>query len=131
MKRIPLTLAAGFAALSIAPALHAMPCEIEYPTSTVVEDQLTIDPPTANEAFELQNAGRFGDAVTAWSAIVNAEPKNDLAIFNLGYCLHMEGRLEEAIEYHARAAESDRFRGIALYNLGCAHALMGNTDTSF
>ena len=62
-------LAAGFAAISFAPALHAAPCEINEPTVSIV-DELVVEPPTVEEAYRMQQSGRYGDAVEAWSAIV-------------------------------------------------------------
>lgn len=90
-----------------------------------------VEPPTVDEAAALQRGGDFEGAATAWGAIVEAEPDNAIAWFNLGYSLHVAGRLEKAKEVHKKAATFDRFKGIALYNLGCAHALLGESDEAF
>lgn len=86
------------------------------------------DGPTIQEAQELQRAERWEEAAAAWGAVVEREPMNGQAVFNLGYCLHVAGRLDEALKVHKRAAGFDEYRGIALYNAGCAHALMGDAD---
>lgn len=88
-------------------------------------------PPSARDARSMQDAGRFEEAAEAWAAIVEAEPDNGNAWFNLGYCLHGAGHLDAAIEVHRKAATYDDYAGIALYNLGCAYALQGKPDEAF
>jgi Flp pilus assembly protein TadD len=51
--------------------------------------------------------------------------------FRLGYALHMTGDLDRALEAHTKATEYAQFRPIALYNVGCAHALQGHKDKAF
>ena len=51
-----------------------------------------------------------------------------MAWFRLGYSLHALGRLDAAITAHRKAAEFANIRPVALYNLGCAHALNKNKD---
>ncbi len=92
---------------------------------------LVVEPPTVEEAAAIQQSGDFEAASAAWSAIVEAEPDNGVAWFNLGFALHAAGHLEKAKGVHRKAASFDRFRGIALYNLGCAHALLGEHDAAF
>ena len=52
-------------------------------------------------------------------------------VFQHAYDLHMEGKLDEAIEAHKAAAKFDSYKGIATYNLGCAWALKGEKDKAF
>jgi Flp pilus assembly protein TadD len=87
--------------------------------------------PTMAEARLLVEAGRYAEAVPALIAITEREPQNAEAWFSLGYSLHSLGRLEEAIVAHERAAEFMQVRPTALYNLGCAHALLGDPDAAF
>lgn len=51
--------------------------------------------------------------------------------FNTAYNLHMDGRIDEAIVAHRKAAEFPEYKGIATYNLGCAWALKGDLDKAF
>ena len=44
--------------------------------------------------------------------------------------MHAQGKLEDAMAYHKRAAAFDQLRGPALYNLACAQALLGRTDAA-
>ena len=89
---------------------------------------LSVEPPTAADAQRFQRSGEFDEAAQAWAAVVDADPENGTAWFNLGYSLHASGQLEKAIPVHKKAAEFDRYHGIALYNLGCAYSLLGKTD---
>lgn len=91
---------------------------------------IRVDGPTVQDAQRLQRAERWEEAAAAWGAIAGREPENGQAVFNLGYCLHAAGRLDEALEVHLRAAGFEEYRGIALYNAGCAHALMGNAEAA-
>jgi len=88
-----------------------------------------VDPMVAANA--LYEAGKYAEAVEAFKAITEAHPDNGEAWFKLGYCLHASGRLDEALVAHAKAAEFPQYRPVALYNLGCAHALKGNADAAF
>ena len=63
--------------------------------------------------------------------LVADHPDKGEAWFKLGYCLHATGQLDEALVAHAKAAEFPLYRAVALYNLGCAHALKGNADAAF
>ena len=86
--------------------------------------------PTAREAMALQGSQQWRAAADAWAAILDADPDNGQATFNLGYCLHLGGRLEEALEMHLRAVRFPEYRGIALYNVACAKALLGEPDAA-
>lgn len=86
--------------------------------------------PTAQNARQLQAARQWDAAASAWASLARLDPKNGEAVFNLGYCLHMAGRIEQALEVHRRAAEFEQYRGLALYNTACAHALLGEPDAA-
>ena len=96
--------------------------------ATIVAPAPAMGPPTMEDAQALHEAGRWEEAADAWRYLVDEEPDNATAWFNLGYSLHAGGRLDEAIEAHRKAASFDRYRGIALYNLGCAYALADQSD---
>ncbi len=80
---------------------------------------------------QLVNEGKPGEAIPIFRAVTEAQPNHAGAWFFLGYCLHADGQLDEAIEAHTRAAAFPQVAGTALYNLGCAHALQGNPDEAF
>ena len=82
------------------------------------------DASSVEHARNLQQAGQWPEAADAWRLVVEHDADNGTAWFNLGYCLHAAGRLERAIEAHRKASTFDDYHGIALYNLGCAYALL-------
>lgn len=86
------------------------------------------EPPSQDEAAFFQRHERWVEAADAWQAIAESQPDNGTAWFNLGYCLHMQGRYAEALDVHRKAATFGDYRGIATYNLGCALALTGRHD---
>ena len=92
------------------------------------QDSNQADAPSAERARSLQQAGQWADAAEAWELVVEHNADNGAAWFNLGYCLHAAGHLERAIEAHRKASTFDDYHGIALYNLGCAYALLDRPD---
>ena len=82
----------------------------------------------ANQHFQ---SGAWEEAAIAYRAVVKVDPDNGRAWFALGYALHADDQMDEAIAAHRRAAEFEQFKGIALYNLACAYSLKGDADASF
>ncbi|MGI9012790.1 MAG: tetratricopeptide repeat protein [Phycisphaerales bacterium] len=92
---------------------------------------IAAEPPTMEEALELVDAEEWEEAKAAFAAIHEAEPENEMAFFMLSYTTHANGDLEEAIKLHKEVAKLERFRPVALYNTGCAYALLGKKDQAF
>lgn len=84
-----------------------------------------------DKARALQAEDRWIEASDLYLQITETQPANGAAWFNLGYCLHMAGELDLAINAHRKAATFEQYTGIALYNLGCAFALLGEVDDAF
>ena len=63
--------------------------------------------------------------------IVAEDSSNSQAWFLLGYSLHAQGEIDHAIFAHLKATTFPQTAPLAYYNLGCAHALKGNTDQAF
>lgn len=85
---------------------------------------------------QAQQAIEDGDedlAVGMLREIVAARPDDPQAWFLYGYALHACGQIEEAVKAHEKAAsfEGSPFRAVALYNEGCAHALLGQRNEAF
>ncbi|MBO6514372.1 MAG: tetratricopeptide repeat protein [Phycisphaerales bacterium] len=87
--------------------------------------------PTIGDVNSAMNAQDFAKAAELCRAILKADPKNHQAVFLLGYNLHVQGELDEAILYHLRATGHSGTAPLAYYNLGCAQALKGNPDQAF
>lgn len=76
-------------------------------------------------------AGEWDAAIKAFKQMTEKDPTIGAGWFQLAYCTHMSGDLDAAIDLHKKAAEFAEFRPIALYNVGCVHALKGRTEDAF
>ncbi len=81
----------------------------------------------AREAFESKD---WSGAARAYAKIVDRFPNEARSWFLLGYALHADGQLDEAIKIHRKATEFPSTKVVALYNLSCAYALKGNKEKS-
>ena len=90
-----------------------------------------IDLPTMEEAFALFRSRDYAAAAHAYDRIATARPEEMRAWVQLGLSLHAEGRYEEALTAHLRAARFPEVAVRATYNAACAHALLGNRDQAF
>ncbi len=93
--------------------------------------------PVADAATAAEAAFRARDwqrAAAAYADLAARDPGIENC-YRLGYCLHVLGRLDEALPWHERAAalaESDpRLGATASYNIACVFALQGRTDEAF
>ncbi len=88
-----------------------------------------------DEARALFRQQKWEEAARAFARIVEEEPDNASAWFQLGYSLHVSGDLEGAIRAHRKAIDlteaGDHLHFLGLYNLGCAYALQGKKDEAF
>ena len=83
-------------------------------------------------AGDMFAAGRWAEASALYAKVTEATPDNGMAWFNLGYSLHVQGKLEDALVAHQKAAEIPGVRQtLGMYNAACAHALLGNVDQAF
>lgn len=93
------------------------------------------EPEDADELFrqavgEMQ-AQDFTEAALLFRKVVKLQADNGRAWQLLGYSLHSDRKLDAAIEVHKKTTEFPEFRGIALFNLGCAYSLKKDADASF
>ncbi|MDP6467696.1 MAG: M56 family metallopeptidase [Pirellulaceae bacterium] len=72
----------------------------------------------------------WGTAVDALRKVVEKVPSDARSWFLMGYALHANGQLDEAIKVHRKATEFPPTRVVALYNLSCAFALKGDRETA-
>lgn len=84
--------------------------------------------PTVQTANALIQQGKYAEAAAQLETLTLKEPQNANAWFLLGYAYHAAGDIQEALPLHAKAAAFAQVRPVALYNLGCAHALLGHPD---
>ncbi len=100
-------------------------------TGSVHAEMLLAEPPTMQEAGQLLQEEKWGEAITALRAIIKDDSDNGEALFMLGYALHASGDLDNAILAHKKATKIPEFAAGAFYNLGCAYALKGNASDAF
>ncbi len=80
----------------------------------------------AARAFAEQDWAKAGAAYEAL-----AGPDSDIELcYRLGYCLHAQGKFDEALVWHRRAAEmgtqDPQLAAKATYNIACAQAMRGD-----
>ena len=99
-----------------------------------IEDRLTAMEMSGllASAQTLIAGGKWAEASIAYKAIVEKLPDNTNAWFNLGYSLHAQGQLDEALVAHKKAAARPGPNQIlGTYNTACAYALKGDKDKAF
>lgn len=90
------------------------------------------EPATAPErAASLWFAEDWAGAAAAYGELFAGDPANGTYAFRHAFALHASGAYEAAARAHEVAARFPRFRGVALYNLGCASALLGRPGAAF
>ena len=83
------------------------------------------------EGGRLIQLEEFGEAAKIFRKVVKADEDNAQAWLMLGYALHMDGKLDEALKMHEKTSTFSQTKGIGFYNMGCAYALKGNKDKAF
>lgn len=83
------------------------------------------------EARQALDVGDFGTASAGYRRVTLADPDDGTAWQLLGYCLHAQGKLDEALPVHQKAAEFAAVAAVASYNCACVYALQGKTDDAF
>lgn len=79
----------------------------------------------------LRHQQRFAEAEHMFRTVLELDSNHHQAIQELGLALHFQGKLQEAIVYHRRAAGTQEFARLGNYNIGCYHALRGEADEAF
>lgn len=82
----------------------------------------------ANAAWSAQ---KWQAASASYQKVVEHNPKDGQAWHRLGYALHAQGRLDEALEAHERTLAFPAFAPTGAYNTACVYALKGDKDKAF
>lgn len=85
-------------------------------------------PPTRAEGQALLAKNDFAGAEAVFARLVELDDTDADAWFLLGYARHARGEFRSALVAHRRAAGFPRRKAIALFNVTCAHARLGETD---
>lgn len=115
------------ATLALAGALGGRAAALQDETPAPVQPPV----PTLQQAQALQGQQKWAEAAAAFALITEAQPNNENAWFNLGYCLHMAGDLDRAHDVHLKAATFTGSAPLAFYNHACVHALRGEKTAAF
>lgn len=85
------------------------------------------------KALELFQAGDWAGAEEAYAELVRQDPNHGFGWHHLGYALHAQGKLDEALPAHIRAANSSNreIAGLGAYNACCVYSLQGKKDQAF
>ena len=97
------------------------------------QDAPAVQPPTIQQVQTLVQQQRFPEAESMVRAIVSQQPGNGQAWFYLGYSLHIQGKLDEALPAHIVAAGlgQGQTRLLGLYNTACVYSLKDDKDKAF
>lgn len=77
------------------------------------------------------NQGNLVAAEKSCREALAIQPRHGEAATQLGYVLHLQGRLEDALPWHQLAARTGDSRAMGNYNLACYYALKAQTDLAF
>lgn len=88
----------------------------------IAQDEVDLDNLLQEAQRHIGNE-EYAAAAKKLKQVTKAEDDNGMAWQLLGYSLHLDGKLDDAIVAHAKAAEFPQFEQLGLYNLGCAYSL--------
>lgn len=76
-----------------------------------------------SNAIQLNGNEQFAEAENIFLKAIKLDPSHASAALNLGYALHMQGKLEEAKPWHEKTAASQDYAGLGNYNMACYYSL--------
>ena len=80
------------------------------------------------QALDLHAQGKVGSASTLYQQILEIDPRNQYALYNLGLIAHTSGNHDEAVAKYLAAIDVDPNFYSALYNLGLVYADDGDAE---
>lgn len=135
-RRLRLSYLPGVTAAVLTFAVLLIAASAARAQSVPMPDDDTADAPpmpTVRQAGQLIQQQNYPEAQAMLETIIQAQPANGQAWFFLGFALHAQGKLDEALPAHLTAAEiaPSQARVIAMYNLACLYSLKDNHDRAF
>jgi tetratricopeptide (TPR) repeat protein len=79
----------------------------------------------------LYSMAQWAPAVQMYQSLVEREPNNGRAWFNLGYALHYSRQHTRAIEAFEYARQLGYRRSISTYNIACAYSMLEQRELAF
>jgi hypothetical protein len=111
--------------------LALLPICVAFVASSIAGGAVIENAPTIQDVNNAMQAEDYTHVEKLCREIVDEDSTNAQAWFLLGYSLHAQGELDQAIFAHLTATTFPSTAPLSFYNLGCAHALKGNTDQAF
>ncbi len=71
---------------------------------------------------------KYAAAAEKFQEAVDSDPENATAWQLLGFALHSDGKLDQAITAHLKATEFASTKQLGFYNLGCAYSMKNELD---
>ncbi|QEG21919.1 protein kinase domain-containing protein [Mariniblastus fucicola] len=84
-----------------------------------------------DKAMVMVGQEKYEQAVTMIREVMEIDGENEKAWLNLGYALHMQGKYDEAMEWHQKSANGKDHVALGNYNMACVFALRDNSDAAF
>lgn len=76
-------------------------------------------------AFEYENAEQYPNAIACLKEVLNFNPENEAAIYEMVYCYGQINKVEESIDFLNKFLETHPYSFTAWYNLGNAFSSIG------
>jgi hypothetical protein len=86
---------------------------------------------TRSKAIAAFQEQRFDDAIPLLRKVLAASPDDGQCWYHLGFALHSQQKLDEALQAHLKATSSPRYKPTATYNVACVYALKNDKDKAF
>lgn len=86
------------------------------------------------EGAEAMQSGDWASAIETFGELASTLPNDKVVRFQLGYAQHASGLYQQAIASYESMLAIDGphpLNPVAMYNLGCAHALDGDSEEAF
>jgi tetratricopeptide (TPR) repeat protein len=69
-------------------------------------------------AFELENTNKYDEAICYLKDILNNNPDNETALYEIGFCFDVSEKVEEGKDFFANFVDINPYSYIGWYNLG-------------
>lgn len=93
---------------------------------SVTSTTLSASQETLNKGLALHGEGKLVEAEAEYMKVLDLEPTNQFALYNIGVIAQSNNMYDKAIEYYTKALASNANFTSALYNRGLAYRDAGN-----
>lgn len=93
----------------------------EYKNAMQFVDEEELEEIYSTIAFEYENLGEYGNALTFLNKALNKSPESEALLFEIGLCYEVDKRLEDAVFFFHNHLEKYPYSIAAWFNLGLAY----------